>query len=120
MAIDYRSPSGQVRLLIPDTDEDNLLLTDAQIEAFLQLEGGNVKLAAAQALEAIASSEALISKKLTTEGGMSTDGPAVAAELRQRAQGLRDQAAEQGPGDDGGGGLVIVDFDPQAAYRRYR
>lgn len=118
MAIDYASPAGQVRLLIADTDEHNTLLSDEQINAFVRMEGGNVKLAAAQALDAIASSEALISKKITTVDGASTDGPAVAAELRQRAQALREQAAEGLGGDeDNGGGLVIVDFDPAAAYR---
>ena len=117
--IDYSSPVGQVRLLIPDTDEANLLLTDEQIGAFLALEGGAVKLATAQALDAIASSEALISKKLTTVDGASTDGPAVAAELRQRAQALREQAAEGIGGGDDGGGLAIVDFDPAAAWRTY-
>lgn len=116
MAIDYESPAGQVRLLIPDVDEANLLLTEAQIGAYLRMEGGNVKLAAAQALDGIASSEAMIGKVISTEGGQSTNGPAVAAELRARAQGLRDQAAEDA-GDDGGGGLAIVDYDPQAAFR---
>lgn len=113
--IDYSTSAGQVRLLIPDTDEANLLLNEEQITAFLTMEGGSVKLAAAQALDAIASSEALISKKLTTVDGASTDGPAVAAELRARAQALRDQVAE-GSGDDAGG-FDIVDFDPFAAYR---
>ncbi|MBP2704403.1 hypothetical protein JOL79_11320 [Microbispora sp. RL4-1S] len=117
MAIDYESDVGRVRLLIPDTDEPNLLLDDAQIRGYLAMEGGDVKLAAAQALDAVASSEALISKKLTTIDGASTDGPAVAAELRARAQALRDQVAE-GLGDDNAG-LLIVDFDPAAAYRRH-
>jgi len=116
MAIDYTSPVGQVRLLIADTDEHNVLLSDEQIAAFLRMEG-NVKLAAAQALDAIASSEALISKRITTVDGASTDGPAVAAELRQRAQALREQAAEGLGGDEDTGGLMIVDFDPAAAYR---
>ncbi|GAA0403050.1 hypothetical protein GCM10009530_63790 [Microbispora corallina] len=113
--IDYASDVGQVRLLIPDTDEANPLLSDAQIGGYLAMEGGDVKLAAAQALDAIASSEALISKKLTTMDGASTDGPAVAAELRARAQALRDQVAE-GLGD-ADAGFDIVDFDPQLAYR---
>jgi len=111
--IDYTTLVGQVRLLIPDVDEDNLLLTDAQISAFLQMEGGNVRLAAAQALDVIASSEALISKRITTEGGMSTDGPSVAKELRERAAALRAQVAE-GIGDDSVG-LEIVDFNPRNA-----
>ena len=111
--IDYGSPVGQVRLLIPDEDEGSLLLDDAKIAGYLAMEGGDVKLAAAQALDAIASSEVLISKKITTEGGMSTDGPAVAAELRQRAEGLRQQVAD-GVGDEDAG-FDVVDFAPRCA-----
>ena len=114
MAIDYSTDVGKTRLLIPDTDEANLLLDDAQIGGYLALEGGNVKLAAAQALDAIASSEALVSKKIRTQD-LQTDGPAVAAELRARAKGLREQVAE-GVGEDDVG-FDIVDFDPYAAYR---
>lgn len=112
--IDYTTPAGKVRLLIPDVDEENLLLDNAQIEAFLQLEGGNVKLAAAQALEAIGSSETLIAKSIRTQD-VQTNGPAVAADLRARAAELRRQVAE-GEGDDSVG-LEVVDFDPWAAYR---
>lgn len=112
--IDYSTPAGQVRLLIPDIDEEHLILDGAQIDAFLRMEGGNVKLAAAQALDAIASSEALIAKAIST-GDLQTNGPAVAQELRARAAELRRQVAE-GDSDDAVG-LQIVDFDPHAAYR---
>ncbi|GII87065.1 hypothetical protein Ssi03_50550 [Sphaerisporangium siamense] len=115
MAIDYSTPAGQVRLLIPDTDEQNLLLNDPQIEAFLSLNSGNVRLAAAQALDVIAASEALISKKLTIDG-RSTDGPAVAASLKAAATELRRQV-DAGEGDDTAGGFDIVNFDPQAGLR---
>lgn len=81
-----------VRTLTSDLDPDNPLLTDEQVELLLTLEGDNVKLAAATALETIARSEALISKKITTQD-LSTDGPAVAKELRASAQALRDQVA---------------------------
>lgn len=117
MAIDYDSDIGRVRLLIPDTDEDALLLSEQQIGAFLAMARGTgtplVKRAAAAALETIASSEALVSKKLRDKD-LATDGPAVAKELRDRAKQLRDEADEDEDNDlTDGGGLDIVDFvDP--------
>lgn len=93
MAIDYDAPTGQVRLLISDVDEANLLLPDEAINGFLGLNDDNVRRAAADALDAIASSEVLVSKKITTQD-LATDGPAVAAELRARAAQLRARADE--------------------------
>lgn len=106
-----------VRLLIADTNPSSQLLTDEQIEAFLALEGG-VKRASAAALESIATSEVLVSKKIRTQD-LSTDGPAVAAELRARAQQLRQQAADEGEGDESGG-LTVVEMDyPRYPYEAY-
>ncbi|MET9339272.1 hypothetical protein [Nonomuraea sp. NPDC003804] len=116
MAIDYTTDAGKVRLLVSDVDEANLLLTDEQIAALLTLEGGSVKLAAAQALDTIASSEALVSKVITTQD-LSTDGAKVAAELRARAAALRQQV-DDGTGDDTVG-FDIVDFDPHLGYLGY-
>lgn len=116
MAIDYTTDVGQVRLLIPDTDEANQLLNNPQIEGFLAMEGDNVKLAAAQALDAIASSEVLVSKKITADG-LSTDGPAVGTALRARASEIRRQVSE-GDGDDSVG-FDVIDFDPWLGYSWY-
>jgi hypothetical protein len=91
---------GMTRLLCTDVNATAPIFTDDQIAAFLTLEG-SVRLGAAVALETIASCEALISKKIRTEDGLSTDGPAVAAELRARAKTLREQAAAAGEGDVG-------------------
>jgi hypothetical protein len=108
---DLSTDLGVVRLLITDLDVSAYLLTDAQITAFLTLEG-TVRLAAAAALETIATSEVLISKKIRTQD-LSTDGPAVAKELRERAAALRKQAADAGEGSDAAYlGFDIVDFDP--------
>ncbi|GAA2860094.1 hypothetical protein [Nonomuraea rubra] len=115
MAIDYSTDRGRIRLLIPDTDEDNLLLIDPQIDAFLSMEG-SVKLAAAAALDVIASSEVLVSKVIRTQD-LQTDGAKVAAELRARAAGLRQQV-DDGVGDDTVG-FDVVDFDRWAGYARY-
>ncbi|MEV8638099.1 hypothetical protein AB0395_41250 [Streptosporangium sp. NPDC051023] len=116
MALDYSTPVGRVRLLIPDTDPATQLLIDPQIQAYLDMEGGSIKLAAAQALDSIASSEAMVSKVISMNG-LSINGPAVAAELRARATGLREQVAE-GLGDDGVG-FDVVDFDPYVGYLGY-
>lgn len=89
----------------PDPDVPNgvvtyrhTLLSDASLQSLLTLEGNNDKLAAAAALDIIASSEALISKKIELLD-LKTDGPAVAKALRDHAQRLRDQVAE-GIGED--------------------
>lgn len=98
--IDYTLPLGQVRLLTSDVDETNPLLTDAQINGFLTLQTNTFR-AAALALHTIATSEVLLSKKIRMQNGTSTDGPAVAAELRALAATLEaradveDQAAQE-------------------------
>lgn len=95
--LDPATAVGKMRLLITDTDETAPLFTDAEITALLELEGGNVKRGAAAALETIATSEALIAKKISASDGTSTDGPAVATSLMGRAKVLREQAdAEDG------------------------
>ncbi|WP_433460697.1 hypothetical protein [Micromonospora sp. CA-248212] len=99
---DLTQPIGMLRLLIADTSTvpADQLFSDEQLDGLLTLEGGTVKLAAAAALEVIARSEVLISKKISTQD-LSTDGPAVAAELRAQAKALREQAAK----DRSDGGL---------------
>src|SRR5690606_24312534 len=82
ITVDPSTPIGQVRLLATDLDEAEPLFDDEQIGAFLTMEGGNVRLAAALALETIARSEVLVSKKIRTLD-LQTDGPAVARELRE-------------------------------------
>lgn len=78
------------------------LLSDATLAELLTLEGNDHRLAAAQALDIMASSEAIISKKIKLLGAdLETDGPAVAKALREHAQRLRDQVAA-GAGDVGG------------------
>lgn len=99
MTIDYTSDIGRVRLLISDVDPENLVLTDDMVQGYLALEDGNIRLAAAEALDAIASSEALLSKKIRTQDRES-DGPAVAAELRKHAAALRARAAAEAEADE--------------------
>lgn len=103
MAIDYESELGRVRLLISDTDETNLILSDDQINAFISIEG-DVKLAAASALDTIATSEALVLKVMQKDE-LRTDGAAVAKALREHAKSLREEAHAEGFFD-------IVEFTP--------
>ena len=100
---DYTTPIGQVRLLIPDTEQledpkdltnaPEYIFSDAQIQAFIVLYNNNVKRAAAAAKLALATSEALISKVIKTYD-FSTDGAKLGAELRAQAKQLQDEARE--------------------------
>lgn len=90
---DPTSPTGAVRLLISDIDPAAPIFTDAQIAGYLTVAASNRFLAAAFALEAIAASEVLVSKKITTQD-LQTDGPAVAKELRALAAQMRKNADE--------------------------
>ena len=98
-----------VRLLIGDAATEPIL-SDLELDALVRRAGGSLLYAAADALDAIAASEALVSKKITTQD-LSTDGPAVAAELRKQAAGLRARADQQSAKiNEEAWGLAI--FDP--------
>lgn len=92
---DYSTAIGQVRLLIPDTeqigDTPAYLFSDPQIQALLTLYSNNVKRAAAQAKSVLATSEALINKVIKTYD-FQTDGAKLGAELRAQAAELRAEA----------------------------
>lgn len=105
-----------VRLLIVDVAEpsDDRLFTDAQVGAFIDLNAGAVRLAAADALEAIAVSEVLVSKKIRTQT-LATDGPAVSAELRALAARQRQLHAEAVAAEDEGFFDIV---DTVTSYRR--
>lgn len=90
MPVDLSTDLGKVRLLINDTGSSQVF-SDAEVQAFLDLEGGSVKLAAAQALDTIADDEALTSKVIRTQD-LATDGRATASILRARAESLRQDA----------------------------
>ena len=81
-----------VRLLIDDPETGGVFDL-AEIRLFLAT-AGHPLLAAADALDVLATSEVRLSKKITTQD-LTTDGPAVAAELRKQAEALRDRYARQ-------------------------
>lgn len=101
----------KVRVLANDywpTEPERQVFSDDEIAAFLDLESGSIKLAAAQAVDTIADNEALVSKVIKTQGGVSTDGAKVADALRKRADSLRTQALSD---DDLDGFFEVVDFE---------
>jgi hypothetical protein len=87
MATDYTSTVGQVRLLTADLGATPIM-SDELLQGYLALNDQDVLLASADALEAVATSEVLVSKVIKTQD-LSTDGPAVAADLRKQAASLR-------------------------------
>lgn len=108
MAIDYATPTGQVRLLISDVDEAKPILDDTQINGYLTLNGANVRRAAADALDAIADSETLVSKVIRTQD-LNTDGSKVADSLRKHADRLRQQADSDDDTEGGWDGFDVID-----------
>src|SRR6267378_7217609 len=94
---DPSTPAGQVRLLCVDADKDNSRFDDAEITAFLSLNNSNVRLAAAQGLDTLASEAALVQGRTRFEG-MLLDGQVVAEALAKQALELRRQVHE---GEDG-------------------
>lgn len=101
--IDYTSPIGQVRVLIPDLrkledlrdlrNEPRYLFTDDEILAFLAVNNGNVKRAAADACDAIGMDKALQLLVLKTDDKQ-TDGAKLLDAIVKRAKTLREQAKE--------------------------
>jgi hypothetical protein len=97
----YATAIGQVRLLIPDTEQLDdpststvdaaYIFNDPQIQAFLTLYSNNVKRAAAQAKLVLATSEALINKVIRT-ADYNTDGAKLGAELREQSKQLQAEA----------------------------
>lgn len=106
--MDYTTPTGQVRLLIADLATPPLMEDDV-LEGYLSMHGytgeadsierPGIWRAAADALDGIATSEVLTSKKIRTQD-LSTDGPAVAAELRKQSAALRYKADQADAADD--------------------
>jgi len=114
---DYATAVGQVRLLIPDTEElqdpadtephAHYLFSDAQIQAFVALYSGNVKRAAAQAKLVLATSESLINKVIRT-ADYTTDGAKLGAELRAQAKQLQDEADKDDLADSYDDSFIVV------------
>lgn len=124
---DFASAVGRVRKYVPDlrlledpqdpTATPAYMWSDAEIESFLEDEGGNVKRAAAYILIATANNENLVLKKLVTED-LQTDGPSVAKAMLSTAQELLKRAdAEEALEDET---FTIVDYQPRPSLIDWR
>lgn len=126
------SPLGFLRAMIPDTEQlqdpqdataaPSYLFDDATLTRYLALAKSNVYFAAALACEAVAGSELLILKVITTEDLM-TGGDKVAKEWGAKAARYRRDADAEDKGD--GSGIFRVpyvrrppQFNAETAYRR--
>ncbi len=83
---------SRVRKHIPDR-EAPFTFNDVELYDYLEENGNNVKLAAADALESKATDEAFVQKVQTTLG-MATNGAATAGFVTSRAAMLRQQAKD--------------------------
>lgn len=99
---------------------NHVLLLDGQIGVFNDLYGDSVLLVAAACLDTIASSQALIQKKMKILD-LETDGPALARALREHAKLLRGQHEELVTADDGGFEIAEMVYDwPSYMEKMYK
>lgn len=99
---DFSTTTGQTRALLGDTDAINVTAGvgeyawygDDAIDGLLTVYGDNVRRAAAQALRTVASSQALLLKKWSSDD-LSVDGAVIAEALRKLAKDLDDQASNE-------------------------
>jgi len=110
---DPTTSRGLVRLLLNDVG-DPWVFQDAEIDAFLTLEGASVKKAAAQAIETNATNMVLAMRVLRSQD-VATDGAKVADAMRAQAKSLREQADTS---DDDGAFFDVVALDESAAVNQ--
>lgn len=103
MAFTYEPTTdiGKVRMLIPDRVEDVAIFQDNEIDAYLSMNDSNVRRAAAEALETIASDEVMTLKVMSTLD-LTTNGASVSSALLERAKMLRAKADDDDAADEGG------------------
>lgn len=99
--VDFASPVGQVRGLIPDVellsnpnhpdDDDGYLFSDSHLAMLLTVSNNQPLLAAAQACDILGTSETLIAKSITTQD-LTTDGPGLMKAFLSRGAQLRAEA----------------------------
>jgi len=113
---DLTTSRGKVRLYAQDTVTANAIFTDDEIDAFLTANSSNIYLAAADALDIIAANQAYV-LKVISNNGLSTNGPSVAAALRETAKTWREKALSNiGTSDTG----VIIVPNPDDPYLNLR
>jgi len=108
---DVTTDVGKVRLLLNDI-ADPWVFTDTEVQAFLDLEHGSIKLAAAQAIDANATNQALASKVIR-DHELTTDGAKLADAMRRHADALRAQVALELEDSEDGFFFGVVSLDSQ-------
>lgn len=96
------SDVGKIRILLGDTDAENIIsdmgeyrfFSDAELDAFLEMYGGNVKLATARCMETIAGSQVLLLKSWSSDD-LSVNGDRITDALRRVAAQLRAEALDE-------------------------
>lgn len=111
--MDYTTELRLIRANLGEkpSDESTHLIDDDTLTVWLDERAGSASWATHKALLTIAMSEALISKKITTQD-LSTDGPSVAASLMRLADYYKAQA------DAEGGELHFAGYVPDVEARR--
>jgi len=107
---------GRMRMIIQDKDEQNVFFQDEELQAYLDM-AGDVRRAAADALDSLASNQVMVLKVIRTLN-LSTDGAATARALREHAKTLREQADVADAGD--GGLFEIAEFAGDVFTQRER
>lgn len=107
---------GKMRVIIPDKDAANVFFQDEELQVFFEL-AGDVRRAAADALETMASDQTMVLKVITTLD-LRTDGAATARSLREHANSLRSQAKEAEASE--GAFFEIAEMPDDAFTRRAR
>lgn len=109
MPYDVTTNVGKVRLLLNDIDDNSPVFSDDELQAFLDIEGGSIKRAAAQAIDSQATNEALAAKVIK-DHELTTDGAKLADAMRKHAAALRAQAKEDEGNADEGFAFEVVDI----------
>ena len=99
---DLSSDIGKIRVLLGDTDAENIssdigeykFFSDDELDAFLDMYGGNVKLATARCMETIAGSQVLLLKSWSSDD-LSVNGDRITDALRRVAAQLRAEALDE-------------------------
>jgi hypothetical protein len=89
---DTTTDIGKVRLTLPDKVQTEALFTDEEIQVFLDIEGGDWRLATAFALETMAGDEVLVFRSIRVQDLEITGSDRAAKALLDRAKLLRMQA----------------------------
>jgi hypothetical protein len=108
---DLSTDVGKVRAIIPDPDIADATFSDEEIEAYLSIEAGSLKRAAALALEVKGTDEAFVLKVLKRLD-VQTDGAKLGDFALKRAAALRAQAdkADELLTEDEWDGLEVIEM----------